>query len=59
MSHAASSDRFSALLRPMIDAVEDEWGSVAFQAPETRRDQLLRQLHKALAALAEWEEGYR
>jgi hypothetical protein len=53
------SERLSALLRPMIEAVEHEWESVAFQIPEIRRKQLLRELHKAMAELAEWEEGYR
>ena len=54
-----STDRLSALVRPMIDAVENEWASVAFHACETQRKQLLRRLHEALAELAEWEEGYR
>jgi hypothetical protein len=59
MSQQTGSDRLSAFLRPMIAALEDEWGSVAFEVMETPRKQLLRQLHKALAELAEWEEGYR
>jgi hypothetical protein len=59
MSQRIASDRLSAFLRPMIAAVEDKWECVAFEAGETRQKQLLRHLHKALAELAEWEEGYR
>jgi hypothetical protein len=47
------SDRLSALLRPMIDAIEEAWPHYT----DARQKQLLRQAHQALAALAELEEG--
>ena len=48
-----SSDRLSALLRPMVDEIERQWPF----ARDLREKELLRKAHAALADLAELEEA--
>jgi hypothetical protein len=54
---SSHSDRLSALLRPMIAAVEAEYRSTAALTPADIRRGLLRKAHEALGALAEIEEN--
>jgi hypothetical protein len=47
------SERFSALLRPMVNAIEAECPQIR----DEKHQRLLRQAHEVLAQLAELEEG--